>query len=163
MNWDEYFINLAYTTALKSKDQSTQVGAVIVGPNHEVRSTGYNGPCRGERDDDPLIQQRPGKYALFEHGERNAIYNAAFCGVSTAGCTMYCTWGPPCADCARAVVQSGITTLVHHAEFPGPASWADSVAIGHALLTRLGVAVRAWSGRPIVPAILSGGSLHRFA
>ena len=147
--FDEYFINLAYTVAKKSKDRSTQVGAVIVGPNREIRSTGYNGPCRGERDDDPTIQERPLKYMLFEHAERNALYNCAFCGVSSAGCIMYCTWGPPCADCARAVAQSGIKELVYHAEFPGSQGWTESTETGLALLTRLGISVRAWSGLPI--------------
>ena len=161
-DWDEYFINLAYMVALKSKDQSTQVGAIIVGPNHEIRATGYNGPCRGEDDDDPAIQQRPSKYFEFEHAERNCLYNAAFCGVSTAGCTMYCIWGPPCADCARGVRQSGIKELVYHLEFPGSIGWTDSIQAGHGLLTRGRLIVRGWSGTPLVPAIRCGGRVHRF-
>jgi len=159
-DFDEYFINLAYMVAKKSKDRSTQVGAVIVGPHQEIRSTGYNGPCRGESDDDPAIQERPLKLMLFEHAERNALYNCAFCGVSSAGCTMYCTWGPPCADCARAIVQSGIKELVYHAEFPGSHGWTDLTEAGHGLLTRGGVQVRPWSGVPIVD-IRCGG--HQFS
>jgi len=31
MNWIEYFLGLAEQVKLKSKDQSTQIGAVIVG------------------------------------------------------------------------------------------------------------------------------------
>jgi len=161
-NWDEYFINTAYVVARKSKDRSTQVGAVIVGPNQEIRSTGYNGPCRGEDDDDPAIHERPLKYSLFEHAERNAVYNSAFCGVSTAGCTMYCIWGPPCEDCARAVAQSGIERLVYHLEFPGSLGWSESIQIGADLLTRVGVSLQAWSGKPIIGEIRSGGRIHRF-
>jgi dCMP deaminase len=161
-NWDEYFLNIAYVVARKSKDRSTQVGAVIVGPNREVRSTGYNGPCRGEADDDPTIHDRPLKYSLFEHAERNALLNSAFCGVSTAGCTMYCTWGPPCAECARAVVQSGIKQLVYHLEFPGSQGWSESTKIGYDLLTRLGVKVHAWSGTPLIREIRCGGKVHCF-
>ena len=164
MDWDEYFINIAYIVALKSKDQSTQVGAVLVGPHREVRSTGYNGPCRGENDADPAIQERPLKYALFEHAERNCLYNSAFCGVSTADCTLYaCTWGPPCADCARAVVQSGIKQLIYHTEFPGsPHGWAESTEIGANLLNRCGVSMHGWSGIPRIAEIRCGGQLHRF-
>ena len=161
-DFDEYYINIAYVVARKSKDRSTQVGAVIVGPHREIRSAGYNGPCRGEADDDPAIQARPLKYDLFEHAERNCIYNATFCGVSTAGCTMYCTWGPPCSDCARAIVQSGIKELVYHAEFPGSQGWSESTAIGYGLLTRLGVAVRSWSGIPMISEIRCGGTIFRF-
>jgi dCMP deaminase len=161
-DWDEYFINVAYVVARKSKDRSTQVGAVIVGPNHEVRSTGYNGPCRGEADDDPSIQERPLKYSLMEHGERNCLFNCVICGVSAAGCTMYCTWGPPCADCARAIVQSGIKTVVYHREFPGSHGWSESTQIGYDLLTRLGVTVRSWSGVPVIREIRCNGGIHQF-
>ena len=42
MNWSEYFYEMANLVAKKSKDQSTQIGAVIVGPDNEIRSTGYN-------------------------------------------------------------------------------------------------------------------------
>jgi dCMP deaminase len=76
-NWDEYFINMAYLVATKSRDPSTQVGSVVVGPNHEVRSTGYNGLCRGEDDDNESFYARPLKYAVVEHSERNSIYNMA--------------------------------------------------------------------------------------
>ena len=162
MDWDEYFINIAYAVALKSKDQSTQVGAVLVGPHREIRSTGYNGPCRGEDDTNPTIQDRPLKLALFEHAERNCIFNGAFCGVSAADCTLYCTWGPPCTDCARAVVQSGIKQLVYHAEFPGSPNWTESMEIGTGLLVRCGVSMREWSGKPVINEIRCAGRLHRF-
>jgi dCMP deaminase len=161
-DWDEYFLNIAYVVARKSKDRSTQVGAVIVGPQHEIRSTGYNGPCRGEADDDPTIHERPTKYALFEHAERNCLLNCAYCGIPTAGCTMYCTWGPPCADCARAIVQSGVKQLVYHKEFPGSQGWNTSTDIGFSLLSRLGVEVRSWSGVPVINEIRCGGAIHRF-
>ena len=38
MNWDEYFYKMANLVAEKSKDESTKVGAVIVGPDHEIES-----------------------------------------------------------------------------------------------------------------------------
>ena len=42
-SWDQYFMTMAYLISMKSKDPSTRVGAVIVGKDHEIRSTGYNG------------------------------------------------------------------------------------------------------------------------
>ena len=47
MRWVEYFQNLAHNVKLKSKDISTQVGAVIVGKDKEIVSTGYNSFPRG--------------------------------------------------------------------------------------------------------------------
>ena len=80
MNWTEYFLGLAEQVKLKSKDQSTQIGAVIVGEDNEVLSTGYNSFPRGMDDSKQERQERPEKYFWFEHAERNAIYNAARVG-----------------------------------------------------------------------------------
>jgi dCMP deaminase len=110
--WDRRFLELAALVATWSKDRSTQVGAVIVGPDREVRSTGYNG---FPRDVDDEVEERhvnPEKYVWTEHAERNAIFNAARFGASTYKCLLYCTH-PPCPDCARAVIQAGISEVVH--------------------------------------------------
>ena len=109
--WTEYFRQLAHTVKIKSKDENTQIGAVIVGKDKEIVSTGYNSFPRGIRDDVKERQQRPEKYYWFEHAERNAIYNAARIGVSTKGTTMYLSCGVPCADCARGIINAGITTI----------------------------------------------------
>ena len=95
----------------KSKDTSTKTGAIVVGPDREIRATGYNGLVRGVDDDKPERMERPTKYDFFEHAERNAIYNACLTGTSLKGCILYATH-PPCTDCARAIIQSGIKMVV---------------------------------------------------
>ena len=112
MNWTEYFLNIAEQVKLKSKDLSTQIGAVIVGIDNEVLSTGYNSFPRGLDDSLPERQERPEKYFWFEHAERNAIYNAARVGTPLKNSTIYLTSGLPCMDCARGIVNSGIK-IVH--------------------------------------------------
>ena len=67
MNWTEYFLNIAEQVKLKSKDKSTQIGAVIVGVDNEVLSTGYNSFPRGLDDSKEERQERPEKYFWFEH------------------------------------------------------------------------------------------------
>ena len=121
LSWDEKFIRIATEIASWSKDQGTKVGAVIVGPDREIRSTGYNGFCRGVNDDVPRRHDRPAKYMWTEHAERNAVYNAARIGVSLIGCTLYMNFEPlPCTDCARAIIQSGIARVVGpNTPFPG--------------------------------------------
>jgi dCMP deaminase len=111
MNWQEYFYEMANLVAKKSKDESTQIGAVIVGPDNEIRSTGYNSFPKGLTDDIQERQQRPEKYYWIEHAERNALYNAAKIGVSTKNCTMYLNCGIPCCDCTRGIINSGITKI----------------------------------------------------
>jgi dCMP deaminase len=112
MNWDEYFINIAEQVKLKSKDKRTQIGVVVVGKDNEIVSTGYNSFPRGIDDNISDRQERPEKYFWFEHAERNAIYNAARIGVSTLGTTMYMTCGMSCSDCARAIINSGVSKIV---------------------------------------------------
>lgn len=102
---------MANLVATKSKDISTQIGAVIVGPDNEIRSTGYNSFPKGLNDDLEERQERPEKYYWIEHAERNALYNAAKIGVSTKDCTMYLNCGIPCCDCARGIINSGLKRI----------------------------------------------------
>ena len=110
-DWDRYFLEICRVVASRSKDPSTQIGAVIVGPAHEIRSTGYNSLPRRVRDDIPERLERPTKYLWIEHAERNAIYNAARAGTPLEDCTLYAEL-TPCMDCARAIVQAGIVAVV---------------------------------------------------
>ncbi|MBP3345500.1 MAG: dCMP deaminase family protein [Alphaproteobacteria bacterium] len=109
--WHKRFMEVARLVATWSKDPSTKTGAIVVGPDREIRATGYNGLVRGVDDNKPERMERPTKYDFFEHAERNAIYNACLTGTSLKGCIMYATH-PPCTDCARAIIQSGIKVVV---------------------------------------------------
>lgn len=111
MDWKEYFLNIAESVKLKSKDQRTQIGAVIVGQDKEIVSTGFNSFPRGIDDNVQERQERPEKYFWMEHAERNALYNAARIGVSTKGTTMYLTCGVPCTDCAKGIISSGVKSI----------------------------------------------------
>ena len=117
-SWHHYLMEMAMLSARKSADDSLGVGCVIVGPDHEVRTTGYNGLPRGIEYTDER-RQRPTKYVWTEHAERNAIYNAARVGTPLLGCTAYiaCTdrvrgGYAPCSDCCRALIQAGIVEIV---------------------------------------------------
>src|SRR5204862_2570860 len=114
-SWDQYYLEICKVVAARSKDPNTQIGCVIVGPNHEIRSTGYNSFPRGIRDDVPERLVRPTKYLWIEHAERNGICNAARAGTATEGCTVYVEI-MPCMDCARAIVQAGIVQAVVSSE-----------------------------------------------
>ena len=140
--WTEYFRQLAHTVKIKSKDESTQIGAVIVGKDKEIVSTGYNSFPRGIRDDVKERQQRPEKYYWFEHAERNAIYNAARIGVSTKGTTMYLSCGVPCADCARGIINAGIVRIFcEKQDITKGIKWADSAERSWEMFDEAGVKV----------------------
>lgn len=143
-SWDRYYISMAELVATRSKDRSTKVGAVIVGPDNEQRSTGYNGFPRGVCDDVEHRHERPAKYAYTEHAERNALFNALRSHTAVAGCTLYLNYIPwPCHDCARAIIQSGIKRVVGPSkEFPGKGEqWEESMRISREMLREAGVEI----------------------
>lgn len=97
-----------------SEDRDRHVGCVIVGPaGNEVRATGYNGLPRGVSSADPKRFDRASGEKFFwgEHAERNAIFNATRSGIALEGCTLYVNRFP-CADCARAIIQTGIVQVI---------------------------------------------------
>ena len=109
MNWHDYFLNLAMTTAQKSKDPSTKVGAIVVAPNNAIISMGFNGFPRKVPDDEKMLRDRATKLKLVLHAESNAI---DFARQRLDDCSIY-TWPlPPCAGCAARIAQVGIVKVV---------------------------------------------------
>lgn len=111
MTWHTRWLDMVDLVASWSKDTSTKIGVVIVDDREVLLSVGWNGIPRGVLDNLPERDERPAKYSFYEHGERNAIYNAAAKGISLRGATLY-TQFVPCCDCGRAVIQAGIKAVV---------------------------------------------------
>jgi dCMP deaminase len=140
-DWDDRFMNLALHVQQWSRDPRTKVGCVIVGTANDVRSIGYNGLPRGVDDNEKYRYEPPDKYKWLEHAERNAIYNAARAGISLDGCRMYVPWFP-CADCARAIIQSGLIELIASEPDFSHQKWGDDFRIATQLLKEANVRVR---------------------
>lgn len=111
-SWDRQFFDLCALLGSWSEDRSRGVGCVIASPANDIRATGFNGLPRGVNGNVSERHRREDgeKYHWFEHAERNAIYHAARAGISIAGCRLYVSLFP-CADCARGIIQSGITSV----------------------------------------------------
>ena len=137
--WDVRFLKLAQHIASWSKDPSTKVGCVIVGPDREIVSTGYNGFPRGVSDDSSRYDDRNTKLHLICHAEENAVSHAARIGVSLRNTTAYVTW-PPCPRCARSLVQAGVTKVVHQ-ETELPERWVEQMNWSFQLLDEADVDV----------------------
>lgn len=114
ISWDEYFMGVAYLSAMRSKDPNTQVGACIVGKDNRILSMGYNGFPNGCSDDEypwgKFDDELKSKYLYATHSELNAILN--YRGGSLEGAKMYVTLFP-CNECAKAIIQSGIKKVVY--------------------------------------------------
>ena len=100
----------------RSHDPHRQVGVVITDRDGNIISEGVNAPPErlglSKADSHVLIGRDPDwKYFMLEHAERNAIHSSLARNVSLQGATMYASLYP-CADCARAIVASGIMRLV---------------------------------------------------
>ena len=116
ISWDEYFMGIALLSAMRSKDDSTQVGACIVNSDNKILSLGYNGMPIGCKDTD-MPWKRQGapldtKYMFVCHAEFNAILNS---GKDLKGAIIYTTLFP-CNECAKAIIQSGISEIVYLSE-----------------------------------------------
>lgn len=107
----ERWMSLADWAASQSEDRSRKTGAVIVDNESRVVAVGWNQFPRRIDTKVESRHERPAKYQWTEHAERNAIYDAAALGISTHDTYMFLTWYP-CADCARAIIQAGISTLI---------------------------------------------------
>ena len=139
--WDIRFLKLATHISEWSKDPSTKVGCVVVGPDREIRSTGFNGFPRGIQDSDDRLTNRDLKYPLICHAEENAIMHAARIGLALKGCTAYVTW-PPCTRCARSLIQAGVPEIVIPSGLEIPDRWRDDFEMSMGLLREAGVKIR---------------------
>lgn len=116
LTWDEYFMGIAKLTAGRSKDPSTQVGAVIISQDNRVLSTGYNGTPNGF-DDDNFPWGREGKpletkYMFVCHAEANAIDNFRGNKKEFENAKIYVDLFP-CNECAKKIIQNGIKEIVY--------------------------------------------------
>ena len=150
INWDEYFMGVAMLAAKRSKDPSTQVGACIVSRDNKILSIGYNGFPIGCSDDEFPWEKTDtspdhNKYLYATHSELNAILN--YRGGSLEGTKLYVTLFP-CNECAKAIIQSGIKTLIYDSDkYAG----SDSVVASKRMLNAAGVSYHQYqkSGRQI--------------
>lgn len=144
--WDARFFAMADLVASWSEDQSRRVGCVVVGDSNEVRSTGYNGMPRGvsSEPNERHARENSEKYLWFEHAERNALYNMVRAGVSTSNCRMYCN-SFPCADCARAIIQSGIGELRTYAPDLNDIKFGRHFSVSLEMFSEGGISVKLFS------------------
>lgn len=140
--WHDAMVACAEYAAINSPDPATQNAAVIYGATGICRSTIAVNRFPAGVEESTERWTRPLKYSYVEHAERNAIYAAAVQGISTAGATMVSPWAA-CADCARGIIQSGITRLVtmEALEARVHEGWDEMMTVGLGMLHEAGVQV----------------------
>lgn len=150
-NFDSKYMKMAQIWASNSYARRTKVGALIV-KDGMIISDGFNGtpsgfeneceeviPCANtctnlfcqdcEYCKEHKLKTKP--YVL--HAEANAILKVARSTNSSVGATLYCTMSP-CLECAKLIIQAGITRLVYSEQYRDTA--------GLELLKRAGIEIK---------------------
>lgn len=112
LNWDNYFMSVAYLITARSTCHRLHVGCVIVKDNR-ILSSGYNG----------FLPKAPHKSYVRNnheqatvHAEQNAITDCARRGVMVKDASAYITHFP-CINCAKILAASGIKHIKYHEDY----------------------------------------------
>lgn len=122
-DWDTYFVGIAQAVSARGDCHRSQVGAVLVGVDHRIRATGFNGSppggpsclaggCPRCNSDQP---SGTGYEDCIEtHAEANALLYANW--QDCQGATLYIT-REPCKDCSKLLASSGLARAVWPGHF----------------------------------------------
>ena len=135
--WDDRWLDIAQLISTWSKDPSTQIAAIAV-KDKRLIATGYNGFPRNIEDLDDRWSNREEKYKYVVHAEMNCIYNANYHNQSLKGSTMYVVGLPVCHECAKGIIQVGVTRVVAHYD-KLPLKWSKSNSITEKMFKEAGV------------------------
>lgn len=125
-SWDEYALGIAFAVAERADCTRRKVGAVVLGPDHRVLGTGYNGypagkPGCGTDGGCPRGRQSydavPASASYTSgagtcgalHAEENAVLHLD--RQQRLGATIYVT-DEPCPNCQRFLAGAGVTRVV---------------------------------------------------
>lgn len=106
-------MGIAEVTATRGTCSRLQVG-VVFSRDGRIVVNGYNGAPRGLPHCNHSASDT--KCTNAEHAERNAIAFAARHGLSLEGTEVHCTHAP-CLDCARALINVGVSSLIYLHEY----------------------------------------------
>ena len=113
--YDNAMMETARVWAKQSHCIRNKVGAII-SKDGRIVSNGYNGTVHGadnccEEGNEKVVSKNS-----VVHAEANAILFAVKNGITTNGCKVYITLSP-CIECAKMIVQSGITEVLYQTEY----------------------------------------------
>lgn len=112
-NIDEVYMKMTNEfSKLSHSENRLKVGCLIV-KDTRIISTGFNGtPFGFDNTTEDLIDGKWISRPEVLHAESNAIIKCAKYGDSCSGGTLYVTVAP-CFNCAKLIIQSGISKVVY--------------------------------------------------
>ena len=148
---------------LLSQDPVTNTGALIVSADFIKEITfGVNSFPSGVEVTDELLADKTWKYENIIHAEQAAIFTAAYLGKATKGAAIYAPW-LSCAPCAKAIIASGIKTVIGHQQLIQqiPERWHESIGSALKMLEKAKVQVRMYNGTVGADPIMFNGAEYR--
>jgi dCMP deaminase len=110
----DFYMNVAYEVSKLSYCEIRKVGCIIVdGKGNNILSFGFNGTPRGF-DNNCECDGRTLPEVL--HAESNAITKLAKCSGSSDNAMLFTTTCP-CIDCAKLIIQAGISVVYFSEDF----------------------------------------------
>lgn len=137
--------NMRYvlTGAILSKDPSTKVGVGLFDDNACILST-WNSMLSLDNNDRYTIRELKYKYIL--HAEQALIANCAYNHICAYDKRIYCTV-PPCSDCAKLLIASGISEVIIDENLPVPENWRESIELGYSMFEEAHVRVNIFKSK----------------
>lgn len=144
---DKAPLKMAFDVKRLSRDPNTQIGVCLTDYTRKPITSAYNGfPFRIDDSDPNRWLDRETKYKFILHAEARALLNAARIGISTNGGKLYLVgMGPPtmpCGECAKAIIQAGISEVIGCAYKPIPEHWGSHIDFGAVLLKEADIKFR---------------------
>lgn len=112
LEWDEYFMSIAFLASMRSPCERLHVGSVIV-KNNRLVSMGYNGFISGAPH---TSRVRDNHEQSIIHSEVNAIVDCARRGASLEDSKIYITHYP-CINCFRSIAGCGIREIIYYNDY----------------------------------------------
>ncbi|WP_353961848.1 deaminase [Streptomyces sp. NBC_01500] len=118
-DWPTYFLGIAVAVGARGDCIRSRVGAVLVGRDNRIKSTGYNGsypggPSCSNGECGRCLSDVPSgtgyQDCIEVHAEANALLHASW--EDCQGATLYVTRAP-CKDCSKLIRAAGIEEVTY--------------------------------------------------
>lgn len=133
LEWDEYFMSIAFLASMRSPCERLHVGSVIV-KNNRLVSMGYNGFISGAPH---TSRVRDNHEQSIIHSEVNAIVDCARRGASLEDAKIYVSHYP-CINCFRSIAGCGIREIIYYEDYRNDALIAQLAKESNILIRKMG-------------------------
>jgi dCMP deaminase len=112
INWDQYALELAKTSSLRSEDIFRKVGACALSHDKRVLGVAYNGLTSGKNVDESFWENRDKRRPFMIHAESNLLSLFPRDEAAVIAVTLL-----PCSSCARLIAAWNIKKVIYNQEY----------------------------------------------